>query len=210
MQLKRVERKEVERPKEVKPPEKGKENTVTIRPRDTVPEKPGKATSADGKTQNSNLFRPQGWVTVGKAERSTERNVNKNTEKREPIKPTQKEVEKPKAYQPAQKAVEDRRENKPLVREVQRLQEARPVGREAKPKENVLTERNLEKSRASNGVGREVEKNKTFATRAAGAKTTPSLTQYGRETGGAKQTKKEIQQIPGSRISARGTGNPIL
>jgi hypothetical protein len=210
MQLKRVERKEVEQPKEVKQPEKGKENTVTVRPRDTVPEKPGKATSADGKTQNSNLFRPQGRVTVGNAERSTESNVNKNTEKREPIKPTQKEVEKPKAYQPVQKAVEERRENKPLVREVQRPQEARPVGREAKPKENVLTERNLKTSGAPSEAGRGIERNKTFVSPEGRAKTKLSVSPYSRETKEAKVTKKESQQTQATRISAKGTGKPLL
>ncbi len=134
MLLKRVERKEVEQPKEIKQPEKGKESTPTNRPRTAEPEKPGKATSADGKTQNSSLFRSQERVTTGNAERSTESNVNKNTEKRETTKPTQKEVEKPKAYQPVQKAVEERREDKPLVREVQRSQEARPVERERESK----------------------------------------------------------------------------
>ena len=210
MLLKQVERKEVERPKEIKPSEQRKESTPTNRTHLSETGRLVKTTSPEGKAQQSSLFQQQRQVTAGNAKKNTESNVNKNTEKRETTQRTQKEVEKPQVYQVEQKRTKESRENTPLMREVQRSQEIRPTKKEGKAKEIVLTERNLEKSRASNGVEREVEKNKTFATRAAGAKTTPSLTQYGRETGGAKQTKKEIQQIPGSRISARGTGNPIL
>ena len=210
MVLKRVERKEVEQPKEIKQPEKGKESTPTNRPRTAEPEKPGKATSADGKKQNSSLFRSQERVTTGNAERSTESNANKNTEKRETTKPPQKEVEKPKAYQPVQKAVKERRENKPLVREVQRSQEARPVERDGKAKENVLTQRNLETARASSGVEQGMQSNRNLASPKGGAKPTPSVTQYSRETKEPKATKKESQQTQGSRISARGTVKTLL
>jgi hypothetical protein len=210
MVLKRVERKEVEQPKAIKQPEKTKESAPTNRPRITEPEKPGKTTSAEGKAQNSSPFRTQERVTPRNAEKSTESNVNKNTEKREMTKPTQKDVEKLKTYQPVQKTAEERRENKPLVREVQRPQEARPVGREGKPKEDVFSGRSLETTRASSGSEQRVQKNRNFAAPAGGAKTTPPLTQSKRETGGAKGTKKEIQQPQGSRISARGTGKSLL
>ena len=210
MELKRVERKEVEQPKEIKQTEKGKENTPTNRPRATEPEKPGKATSPVGKAQNSSLFRPQERVTTGNVERSTGSNVNKNTGKRETIKPTQKEVGKTKTYQPAQKAAEERRENKPLVREVQRSQEARPVEREVKPRETALSERNLETNRTSSGAERSMQSNKNFVSPEGRPKPTPSVAQYSRETKEPKATKKESQHTQGTRISARGTGKPLL
>ena len=82
MSLKRVERKQVEQPKEIKqpekskeikPPEKGKQTTPTIRPSNTEPVKPEKPKSPAEKAQNSSLFRPQERVTTGNSERSTER-----------------------------------------------------------------------------------------------------------------------------------------
>jgi hypothetical protein len=210
MVFKRVERKEVEQPKEIKPSEPRKESTPTNRTHLTETGRLVKTTSSEGKAQQSSLFLQQRQVTAGNAKKKTETNMNQNTEKREITQRTQKEVEKPQGYQAEQKRTEESRENTPLMREVQRSQEIRPTKKEGKAKEVVLTERNLQKSRASNGAEREVEKNKTFATPAAGAKTAPSLTQYGRETGRAKQTKKEIQQTQKTRISAKGTGKPLL
>jgi hypothetical protein len=109
-----------------------------------------------------------------------------------------------------QKAVEERRENKPLVREVQRSQEARPVERDGKAKENVLTQRNLETRRASSGAEQGMQSNRNFVSPEGGAKPTPSVTQYSRETKEPKATKKESQQTQASRISARETGKPLL
>jgi hypothetical protein len=210
MLLKRVERKEVEQPKDIKPSEPRKESTPTNRTHLTETGRLVKTTSPEGKAQQSSLFQQQGQVTAGNAKKNTESNMNNNTEKREITQRTQKDVEKPQVYQAEQKRTEEPRENTPLKREVQKSQETRPTRKEGKAKEVVLTERNFEKNRASNGAEREVDKNKTFATPAVGAKTAPSLTQYGRETGGAMQTKKGTQETQKTRISAKGTGKPLL
>jgi len=87
MLIKRVERKEVEQPKEIKQPEKGKVSTPTNRPVPLNPKSPGKATSADVKTQNSSLFRSQERVTIGNAERSTKSNVDKKRRNAKPLSP---------------------------------------------------------------------------------------------------------------------------
>jgi hypothetical protein len=192
LQLKRVERKEVEQPREIKQPEKGNASPPTNRPRATELEKPGKITSADGKTQKSSLFRSQERVITGNVVRSTQSNVNKNTEKHETIKPTQKEVEKAKAYQPAAQKADERQGNKSLIREVQRPQEARPT------------------TRTSNGAEQGVEKNRNFVSPEGRAKPMPSVTQYSRETKEPKVTEKESQQTQRTRISAKGIGKPLL
>ena len=210
MLVKRVERKEVERPKELKQAEKGKESTLTIRPRDTEPEKSGKAKSPEGKAQHSSLFRPQERVITGNAERSTERSVEKNTEKREMIKSPQKEVEKPKAYQPAQRPMAEGQGNKPLIREVQKPKEAQPMEREGRTKEQVISKGNGEATRSSSGSAQGMEKNRNFVSPKGGMKPTPPVAQDGRETSEPKGVKKEVQQIPGPKFSVRGTGKSLL
>jgi hypothetical protein len=219
MSLKRVERKEVERSKEIKqpekskeirPPEKGKQTTPTIRPSNIEPVKPEKAKSPQEKAQNLSLFRPQERVTTGNSERSTEKKIEKTTERRETIKPTQKEVVKPQTYQPVQKPVEAPRENKPLIKEVQKPTEPRAVEKEVRPRESVLSERNREAGAASSRPQQGLEKSRNPAAIEGGAKTTPPETQYGRETKIPQGTKTQVQQTPGSRISVRGTVKPSL
>jgi hypothetical protein len=210
MLLKRVERKEVERPKEVKQPEKGKQSTQPIRPSNTESEKSGKAKSPEGNVQNSTLFRPQERVATGNAERSTERKIEKTTEKREMIKPAQKEVVKLQTYQPVQKPVVAPRENKPVIKEVQKPTEPRTVEKEVRARETVPSQGNHEASRASSRPQQGAEITKKSVTPEGGPKTTPPVTQYGRETKIPQETRTQVQQTPGSRISVRGTGKPLL
>jgi hypothetical protein len=149
-------------------------------------------------------------VTTGNAERSTERSVEKNTEKRGMIKSPQKEVEKPKAYQPAQRPMAEGQGNKPLIREVQKPKEAQPMEREGRTKEQVISKGNGEATRSSSGPAQGMEKNRNFVSPKGGMKPTPPVAQDGRETSEPKGVKKEVQQIPGPKFSVRGTGKSLL
>jgi cell division protein FtsN len=149
-------------------------------------------------------------VPVGNVKKNTDSNVNNHTEKRETTQSTQKEAEQPRAYQTEQKRTQEQRESKPLMRDLQRSQEVRPTEKEGKAKAVVLSEKHLENSHASNGSGRTVENSKTSAAPEGRVKATISVSQYGRETKEPKATKKESPQTQRTRISAKGTGKPLL
>jgi Family of unknown function (DUF6600) len=113
------ERGTIEKPREVKPPERTIEKPREVKPPERTIEKP-------------------------KEIKPPERTIQKPRE----VKPPEKAIQKPKEVKPPERAIEKPREVKPPERTIQKPREQRPVEKQIeKPKESRPSEKDLEKQR---------------------------------------------------------------
>ena len=128
MPVKPVEKTRVERPKEIRPTEKGIE-----KPREFKPSERGadKVKPAEKGMEQPKELKP----------------IEKRLEKTGPV---DKGIEKPKEFKPAERAVEKPKEVKPPEKEVEKFRESRPPEKGAeKPKEFKPAEKGVEKPKES-------------------------------------------------------------
>jgi hypothetical protein len=121
--------KEVERPKEVKPPEKAIEKPTEVKPPERTIEKPKKV-----KPQEKAIEKPK-------------------------VKPPEKDLEKSREAKPPERAIEKPKDAKPPERTIEKPKEQRPVEKQIeKPKEPRTSEKDLEKRKERKPPEEEGEK----------------------------------------------------
>jgi hypothetical protein len=222
MPVKPVEKKRVERPKEIRPTEKGIEKPREFKPSERGVEKTKPA--QEGMEKPKELKPPEKGIEKPKEFKPSERGVEKPKEVKPPEKgaekpgPVEKRIEKPKEFKPAEKGVGEPKETKPADRGVKPrefrpaekgVEKPGPVERGVeKPKEFKPAERAVERPKEVMPPAKGVEKPRGSRPPEKGVEKLAPIEKRIERPKEVKPPEKEVEKPRESRPPEKGAESP--